>query len=149
MYLFILPTWNSSTFPKHHQSFFHNFVLLCMLLLAKRIFLLSVWPASLTLQVLLQVMPSIVGNTFSWTPTAILSFLLYSGIVIYLFTRLSDRGDCEILQNEEPILHISILSKMCNVHHIRQLFDKCGMNECKNEEKANQWMNNNRTRLKS
>lgn len=85
---------------------FYNFVLLYIYYLQRRIFLLSVWPISLILRILSQMSPSIVGNTFFCAPTAILSFLWYSGIVIYLFTCLSDTEGCAIFQIKEHILYI-------------------------------------------
>lgn len=51
---------------------FYNFVLLYMRVLARRIFLFSVCPSSLVLQVLSQMSPSIVGNGLSCAPTVVL-----------------------------------------------------------------------------
>lgn len=76
---------------------------------------LSVCPTFLILRVLSQMSPSILSNTLPWAPVAILSFLWYSGILICLFTGLSDTGDYEILQNKEHLLYIFISQSGCGM----------------------------------
>lgn len=108
---------------------------LSMLLLAWKDLSFSDWPTFLILQVLSQMSPHRVGNNLSCASTGILS--QYSGIVTYLCTCLSHTRECEILQNRENIclVNLSISSRMWSVHHLRQVFNKCGVNQCKNEEK--------------
>lgn len=125
-YIFILPTWNCSSFPKYFRA-----LCFCTWCYLEGRIVLSVWLTSLILCALSQMSTSILCNTLPCTPTAILSFLWYSGILIYLFPGMSDTGDCESFRMS--LKHLYISPMVWNVLHIRQVFNNCGMNECKNE----------------
>ena len=109
-YIFILPTWNCSSFPKYFRT-----LCFCTWCYLEGRIVLSVWPTSLIRCALSQMSTSILCNTLPCTPTAILSFLWYSGILIYLFLGMSDTGDCEILQNRECLLNIFISHPWCGM----------------------------------
>ena len=110
-YIFILPTWNCSSFPQYFQP-----LCFCTCCYLEGRIVLSFCLANFS-QPLCSV-SHVHNHTIQHPPmcsNSILSFLWYSGILIYLFPGMSDTGDCEVLRNREHLLYIFISHPGCGV----------------------------------